>query len=220
MSTLSDPTPPASAGTSQASPSSNQRPCHDQCKTEPSPAEGIPDLPSKLHQPQWYSFPQRTFSRKKPLHRSFQQSWFQEWEWLHYEEAANVVRCFTCCRAVKSGVVKAEGQADGSFLARGLSNWKDARSKFRKHEQCDFHKVCVEALSAKVDVGDMLNREAAAQKLANREYLLKILSSIRFLARQALPLRGAGDEADSNIQLLLLLGEDYLSILATWARKN
>ena len=116
-----------------------------------------------------------------------------------------------------------QGRRSGGWQLFGsrLFKLEDAESKFRKHEQCDFHKVCVEALSAKVNVGDMLNREAAAQKLANREYLLKILSSIRFLAQQALPLRGAGDEADSNIhQLLLLRGEDYPSILSYLGKKQ
>ena len=44
----------------------------------------------------------------------------------------------------------------------------------------------------------------------NREYLLKVLSTVRFLARQGLALRGDGDEVDSNLhQILVLRGEDY-----------
>ena len=40
-----------------------------------------------------------------------------------------------------------------------------------------------------------------------------MLSSIKFLARQGLPLRGDGDDTDSNLhQLLVLRGEDYPSI--------
>ena len=64
--------------------------------------------------------------------------------------------------------------------------------------------MCVEALSP-ADVGDMLNREAATERKQNRTYLLKILSSVRFLARQGLPLRGDGDETNSNFHQLLLL---------------
>ena len=42
---------------------------------------------------------------------------------------------------------------------------------------------------------------------------MKLLSSIRYLARQGLPLRGDGSEKDSNFyQLLLLRGEDVSSI--------
>ena len=45
------------------------------------------------------------------------------------------------------------------------------------------------------------------------QYLLKVLSSIRFLARQGLPLCGDSDETNSNLhQLLVLRGEDYSAI--------
>ena len=100
--------------------------------------------------------------------------------------------------------MKVTGNADKSFLTTGFTNWKDATAKFTKHETSDFHKMCVEALSA-ADVGDMLNREAATERKQNRTYLLKILSSVRFLARQGLPLRGDGDETNSNFHQLLLL---------------
>jgi hypothetical protein len=43
---------------------------------------------------------------------------------------------------------------------------------------------------------------------------LKILSSIRYLARQGLALRGDGDEQDGNfLQLLKLKGEDDPSMI-------
>ena len=66
------------------------------------------------------------------------------------------------------------------------------------------------ALASRVDVGDMLSKEAATQKQQNRQYLLRLLSSLRYLARQGLPLRGDVDETKSNLyQLLYLSGEDY-----------
>ena len=59
----------------------------------------------------------------------------------------------------------------------------------------------------------MLNAAAVTEKEKNRDYLLKMLSSIRFLACQGLALRGDGDEQDSNlIQLLVLRGENYKPI--------
>ena len=59
----------------------------------------------------------------------------------------------------------------------------------------------------------MLSKQAATQKEQNRQYLLKVLSSIRFLTRQGLPLHCDGDETDSNLhQLLVLRGEDYTAI--------
>ena len=81
---------------------------------------------------------------------------------------------------------------------------------FTRHENCEFHQLSAAALANRVNVGDMLSKQAATKKQQNRQYLFKVLTSIRFLTRQGLPLRGDGDESDSHLhQLLLLRGEDY-----------
>ena len=55
----------------------------------------------------------------------------------------------------------------------------------------------------------MLHAAAVSEK-ENREYILKVISSVRFLARQGLALCGDRDGADSNtLQLLHLRGEDF-----------
>ena len=70
------------------------------------------------------------------------------------------------------------------------------------------------------DVGEMLSREHAQEKGKNRQCLLRILSNIRFLSRQALAFRGDGDEADSNfMQLLKLQGLDD-SRIESWLSKK
>ena len=98
-------------------------------------------------------------------------------------------------------------------MVKGFTNWKDATSVFAKHESCDFHKLTATALPNRVDVGDILLKQAATEKQQNREYLLKVLSSLRFLAHQGLPLCGDGSETNSNLhQLLVLRGEDYPAI--------
>ena len=129
--------------------------------------------------------------------------------------------CFICCKAVKDGKVNVSKLAESSFLADGFTNWKDATTKFAKHESSDFHKRCSEALSFRVDIGELLDRQIATEKRANREYLLKVLSTIRFLARQGLSLRGSGDESDSNLlQLLLLRADDFPAIAKYLERKQ
>ena len=181
----------------------------------------IGDVSTKPYQPRHISFPSRTFGKQSPVQRSFQPNWFGKWQWLHYDVAQDAVRCFTCCKAVKDGRARISGQAEGSFLVNGFTNWKDATTKFAKHESSDFHKACAEALSSTVDIGDMLNKQAVSEKQANREYLLKVLSSVRFLARQGLAFRGDGDECDSNIhQLLRLHGEDFPAMAKFMERKQ
>ena len=60
------------------------------------------------------------------------------------------------------------------------------------------------------DVGEVLSAAHALEKTENRQCLLKILSNLRFLARQSCAIRGDGDESDSNfVQLFIKLrGED------------
>ena len=54
------------------------------------------------------------------------------------------------------------------------------------------------------------------ERSANRQNLLKILSNVRFLARQALPLRGHGSGEDFNFTQLYILREEDNEGLKTW----
>ncbi len=62
-----------------------------------------------------------------------------------------------------------------------------------------------------------LNRQHAIEVAKNKKILLKILSCIKYLARQGLPLRGHDDDSDSNF--LMHCGEDYREI-HQWLEKK
>ena len=53
------------------------------------------------------------------------------------------------------------------------------------------------------DIDETLSERHSNEKSENRRCLLKIISNIRFLAHQGLPLRGDGDEDDSNFVQLM-----------------
>ncbi len=146
-------------------------------------AEDIGVLPNAPYQLTHIAFPSRSFGKSAPVNRSFQAAWFNRFKWLHYDVAQDAARCYTCCKVVKDGRAVANGVTEQAFLVKGFTNWKDGTRSFAKHEGCDFHKMCAAALQSTVDVGDMLVQQAAAEKRENREYLLKLLSTIRFLAR-------------------------------------
>ena len=64
----------------------------------------------------------------------------------------------------------------------GFSNWKDATSKFRKHQDSDCHKEAVER-SVKLpqetkDIGEVLSVAHSEEKAFNRQQLLTILRNI------------------------------------------
>ena len=172
------------------------------------------------NQPTHFNFPKRKFGKTRVVNRSFQSQWFQKWRWLHYDQSRDLAFRHTCVTSVKSGKMKVSGNVDPAFIFRGFCNWKDASGEkggFNSHEHSTCHKSAVELVitlpRTTKDVGEMLSSAHSQEKKANREYLLKVIQNVRFLARQGLALRGDGKEEDGNfIQLLYLRSEDDPSI--------
>lgn len=71
------------------------------------------------------------------------------------------------------------------------------------------------------DIGEMCSSQHSKDKHDHRVCFLKILSNVRFLARQGLPLRGVGDGSNSNfVQLFKLRAEDDPRLLDWFTRKT
>ena len=71
------------------------------------------------------------------------------------------------------------------------------------------------------DVGELLVTQLAREKEHNRKMFLKIISSIRFLSRQGMALRGDRNDEDSSfLQLLQLKAEDDPGLLEWLKRKT
>ena len=123
--------------------------------------------------------------------------------------------------------------ADPAFTKNGFCNWKNALEKkkgFQKHESSDSHMGAVAryvTAPATVigDIGDLLCERHALEKSKNRKILLTILSNIRYLARQALPLRGDWNtetmcEENSNFHQLLKLRAQENPEIIEWLQKR
>ena len=111
-----------------------------------------------------------------------------------------------------------------TFISTGFSNWKDATSKFNKHESSQCHKEAVLktiTLPATTgNVGEILSSQLAKQRLERRKCFLKLLSNARFLARQGLAFRGDGNESNSNFMALLDLRSEDDTKLVAWAKQR
>ena len=87
-----------------------------------------------------------------------------------------------------------------SQVTKGFSNWKDATVAFRKHGQSKCHSEAVEVVvtlpKVTKDVGEQLSTAHRAKKEKATEMLQLILSSVRYLSRQGLALRGDNDSAN------------------------
>lgn len=176
------------------------------------------------HQPCLFKFPQRHFGKSSVVKRLFQRQWFDRWSWLHYSEDKDLAFCFTCIVAYKNNHLESDRCLEQTSISTGFSNWKDAATKFCKHEGSRCHKDAVlktTTLPATTpDVGEMLSSELAKERLERRKMFLKLLSNSRFLCRQDLAFRGDGDESDSNfIRLIHLRSEDSASLIA-WMKKK
>ena len=125
---------------------------------------------------------------------------------LHYDEVKDVAFCHTCVTAARSKKLKnIRSIGDLAFIHRGYTNWRDVSGKtgtFCKHDCSSLHKQAVEMVytvpRTTPDVGELLLTAHASEKECNRKYLLKVAQTVRYLARQGLPLRGDSNENDSN----------------------
>ena len=66
------------------------------------------------------------------------------------------------------------------------------------------------------NIGELMSQQHAIQKRKNRDALLCIITSIKFLCRQGLALRGGGDGLDGNLHQLLLMKAEQDPNLAEW----
>ena len=83
--------------------------------------------------PSSVSFPKHSFGKKRVVENAFKAVWFNKWNWLHYNEAADAAFCHVCATASQHGKLKA-ALKDLAVIQRGFSNWKDAKEGFRRKE--------------------------------------------------------------------------------------
>ena len=74
--------------------------------------------------------------------------------------------------------------------------------------------------ATKNDVSELLSTQLADERLERRKCFLKVLSNVRFLARQGLAFRGDADESDSNFMRLIRLRSEDNSKLAEWIQQK
>jgi len=101
-------------------------------------------------------------------------------------------------------------QNEATFIDKGFTNWKKATERFDKHEHSACHSHAVNQLHQlqRPSVCAQLSQQKLIEQAGFRSTLVQLFSTVRFLARQALPLRGHVEENGNYMQLLKLLGEE------------
>lgn len=146
----------------------------------------------------------------------FQAHWYQEFAWLHFEPGIDGSLCFYCHKAFKNKTSELAKNSETTFIISGFKNWKKARERFTLHAGSACHKTAITTYiyeSRPIDVH--LSIVLASQQKEARKCLLKIISAVQFLARQALSFRDHDDDEGNFNQLLKYKSENDPS-LSKW----
>jgi hypothetical protein len=158
--------------------------------------------------------------KNRTLH--FQQAWFNRYLWLHYDASRKGVLCYRCGIAYVAGLLNIAKFASSAFITDGFRNWSMALMKFDVHERSECHKIATAQLSharASQPINAQISDQKAAEQRPAHQCLLKIVSSVHYLARQGLAFRGRSEESGNFQQLMLLRAEDNPELLPWLSRK-
>jgi len=112
------------------------------------------------------------------------------------------------------------------FIEEGYGNWNKALQRFHNHEKSDMHREAMEKMAARLsgtNIVAQLSAQHEAYNLFHRKMLMKLLSCIRYLARQGLPLRGHHEDPktfEGNLYHMLLLEAQECPQMKTWLLKG
>lgn len=190
---------------------------------------GHTPLPDEPHQPHDVTFmlPQtvkmggRAGNKTKTL--TFQRQWCNEFPWIHCDTNLNKVLCYTCCKAVQNKLLnESYHRSEGAFLVDGFSSWKRARDAFKSHEKSEIHRSAREILLnlSKKDIISQLDDHHHSDQENARDALIKIVTSIRYLASEGSALRGKEHDSGKFKKLLRLRSEDDRNLAAWLGRKH
>ena len=137
--------------------------------------------------------------------RFVQATWFSRYPWLSLCESRQKLFCFYCVTASNRKLMTFSTKADRAFSHSGFDNWKKASERFAKHESSQAHYMKV---SSEVNVSYMLDSAHKQLQKTRHRMLLKQLSSLKYLLRQGLAIRGHTEVESNLIQLMKLRADD------------
>lgn len=159
--------------------------------------------------------------------RVFQEKWTQMYSWLNYDSQLDKVFCRICKNAVDLKAPLPQNanvlRTMSTFVKDGFSSWNKSLERFKVHEKSDLHRaaalVC-QSLQKGTNVHTVMSKSKSKEMIDSRTCLKKILSTIRYLAVQGLPLRGHIDENSNFIQLVKLRADDVPELKSWLARSK
>ena len=177
-------------------------------------------LPDKPYQPADINEYPRQVLEKRTL--KFQKSWYSQYKWIHFEPKLGGILCYECAVARKMQLISINKRQDGAFILRGFSNWRKALEKMKSHENSDTHKLALNNRIIhlnKQTIDTRISSQLKGDQIEARKMLLKIVTSLRFIAERGLAARGHNADDGNLISLLNLRSEDDPA-LESWLKRS
>ena len=136
--------------------------------------------------------------------RQFSPEWFESYTWLVLCTTTLKAYCHFCKYCATQGLLFNK-TVDSAFVSVGFDNWKKAHERFKQHAQSISHKEAENRFDEKARDWTTAQYSQLKQSQKMHQIMLKIqLSSLQFLLRQGLAIRGH-EELEGNLFQLLLL---------------
>ena len=153
---------------------------------------------------------------------NFKSVWFQKWDWLHYVPHLSAVICFSCANAYEKKLIDLCKNSDPAFICKGFKNWTKGTVKFSGHEDSKTHKLSVMGLAqaSQQPVSHMINSKLDEDYKVSIQWLKTLFTSVQYLARQCIAIRGHTLDSGNLHQLLLTRCRDSPSLMVWFNKKQ
>jgi hypothetical protein len=111
---------------------------------------------------------------------------------------------------------------DPAFVKSGFCDYKNAVRAFKRHSQCEYYREAVAACndSSTLSVAVQLNSQISRDQAVASRALNVIISSLRYFARQGLPIRGHTDKSGNLYELIMLRSSDNPEVESSLKRER
>ena len=154
-------------------------------------------------------------------YRRFSPSWYSTYPWITVCTTKGKAFCVYCRYYSSKGLLQLAKKGDDAFILAGFDNWKNALEKFKQHSTSDLHKRALLSieLMQQEDIQSLISHQASTLHKSRQQMLIKQLSSLKYLLRQGMAVRGH-EEMEGNLLQLLKLRSNDCSQLNTWIRER
>ena len=131
--------------------------------------------------------------------------------------------CHICATAKQDNSLDLAKRANDSFLSKGFKNWKKGIEKFDRHERSNTHRLALSnnlQKKKKDSVLVQINCCFLLEQKQARTALIKIISSLKYVAGQGLAIQGKNSDDGNFNKLLNLRAEDIVGLHSWFARKH